>query len=72
MLAHALILMDGSLEVGVRAVDGFHRALDLGPIKAEVHVTLADLLGTEPDWPGIARRLEESAQENMALVGAAG
>lgn len=45
VLAHALILTGGDVAPGAAAVDALHADLGLPPVRAEVHVTLAEALG---------------------------
>lgn len=69
VLAHALILMEGDVGAGARAVDAFHRDLGLSPIRIDAHTTLAQATGAEaPDTDGLASALHAAASRALAGV----
>ncbi len=53
VLAHALILTGEDVVPGAEAVDALHADLDLPPVRAEVHVTLAEALGDAAPSDGL-------------------
>jgi len=62
ILAHALILLEGDIQTGARAVDGLHADLDLTPILSEAHTTLSETLHqAAPDAQELARTLYTAA-----------
>lgn len=67
ILSHALVLHE--LAIPARAVDAFHRDLGLGPIRAEAHITLGDILGDRlPRASDLAAALQAAAVDALDRI----
>lgn len=72
VLAHALILLDGDVGAGARAVAALHADLGLPPILAGAHTTLARAMGDDaPDADSLAEALRSAAARRLRECGGA-
>jgi len=69
VLAHALILMEGDIGAGARAVDAFHGDIGLSPIRIDAHTTLSQASAAEaPHADGFASALHAAATRAFAGI----